>query len=197
MRYVPNWAVTLQLNGDVEGKKALIKSKDTKSQVAQEVAMQALGGALGSIFGGAGRGAGRAISDRSEHMSISEAMDVPVVARKAAEFQPDPGAYKIPLEKKEPFRKTGEETLNVEIRGGEAAERAKGLAIQEVRCRYTFVSRFNVVADTIGEPELIYSPWWFIEYRMGGNSYSVIVDASNGSIVAGQRPWLPKGVVRR
>lgn len=29
------------------------------------------------------------------------------------------------------------------------------------------------------------------------NSYSMIVDASNGSIVAGQRTWLPKGVVRR
>ena len=197
MRYVPNWAVTLQLEGEVEGKRALIKSKDTKTQVAQEVAMQALGGALGGIFGGAGRGAGGAISDRTEHMSISEAMDVPVVARKAAEFQPDPGAYKIPLEKKEPFRKTGEETLNAEIRGGEAAERAKSLAMQELRARYTFVSRFNVVANPIGEPELIYSPWWFIEYRMGGNSYSVIVDASNGSIVAGQRPWLPKGVTRR
>ena len=62
-----------------------MKSKDTKTQVAQEVAMQALGGALGSIFGGAGRGAGRAITDRTERMSISEAMDVPVVARKRSE----------------------------------------------------------------------------------------------------------------
>jgi hypothetical protein len=48
--------------------------------------MQALGGALGGIFGGAGRGAGRAIRDRGEQMSISEAMDVSVVARKAAEL---------------------------------------------------------------------------------------------------------------
>jgi hypothetical protein len=197
MRYVPNWAVTVQLDGDIEGKKALVKSKDAKTQVAQEVAMQALGGALGSIFGGAGRGAGRAITDRTERMSISEAMDVPVVARKAAEYQPDPGAYKIPLDRKEPFKKTGEETLNVEIRSEEAAERAKGLALQEVRSRYTFVSCFNVFANPIGEPELIYSPWWFIEYRMGGNAYSMIIDASNGSVVAGQRPWLPKGVVRR
>jgi hypothetical protein len=197
LRYVPNWAVTVQLDGDIEGKKALVKSKDTKTQVAQEVAMQALGGALGSIFGGAGRGAGRAITDRTERISISEAMDVPVVARKAAEYQPDPGAYKIPLDRKEPFKKTGEETLNVEVKSAEAAERAKGLALQEVRSRYTFVSRFNVLANPIGEPELIYSPWWFIEYRMGGNPYSMIIDASNGSVVAGQRPWLPKGVIRR
>jgi len=192
LRYVPNWAVTIQLDGNVEGKRALIKTKDTKGQVAQEVAMQALGGALGSLFGGAGRGAGRAIGDRTERMSVSEAMDVSVVARKAAEFQPDAGAYKIPLDKKEPFRKTGEETLNVEISDKVAAERAKSLALQELRARYTFVSRFSVGANPVGDSELIYSPWWFIEYRMGGRSFSVIVDACNGSVIAGQRPWLPK-----
>jgi hypothetical protein len=192
LRYVPNWAVTIQLDGNVEGKRALIKTKDTKGQVAQEVAMQALGGALGGLFGGAGRGAGRALGDRTEKMSVSEAMDVSVVARKAAEFQPDAGAYKIPLDKKEPFRKTGEETLNVEISDKAAAERAKSLALQELRARYTFVSRFSVGANPIGDSELIYSPWWFIEYRMGGRSFSVIIDACNGSVIAGQRPWLPK-----
>ncbi len=197
LRYIPNWAVTIQLEGDLEGKKALVKTKDTKGQVAQEVAMQALGGALGSIFGGAGRGAGKAIGDRTERMSVSETMDVSVVARKAAEYQPDAGAYKIPLDKKEPFKKTGEETLNVEIGVNEASERAKGLALQELRSRYTFVSRFSVGAYPVGEPELIYSPWWFIEYRMGGRSFSVIVDACNGSVIAGQRPWLPKGVTKR
>jgi hypothetical protein len=196
LRYVPNWAVTVQLEGDVEGKRALIKTKGTKGQVAQEVAMQALGGALGGIFGGAGRGAGKALGDRTERMSVSEAMDVSVVARKAAEFQPDAGAYKIPLDKKEPFRKTGEETLNVEINAKEAAERAKSLALQELRSRYTFVSRFSVGAYPVGDSELIYSPWWFIEYRMGGRSFSVIVDACNGSVIAGQRPWLPKGVTK-
>ncbi|MEM3731680.1 MAG: hypothetical protein QW667_07115 [Candidatus Bathyarchaeia archaeon] len=197
LRYVPAWAVTIQLEGDIEGKKAIVKAKDTKAQVAQEVAMQALGGALGSLFGGAGRGAGKAIGDRTERISISEALDVPVVARKAAEFQPDPGTYKIPLDRKEPFRKTGEETLNVEIGAKEAIERAKGLALQEVRSRYTFVSRFSVWANPIGEPELIYSPWWFIEYRMGGRSFSTIIDACNGSVIAGQRPWLPVRVKGR
>jgi hypothetical protein len=192
LRYVPNWAVTIQLDGNVEGKRALIKTKDTKGKVAQEVAMQALGGALGGLFGGAGRGAGRALGDRTERMSVSEAMDVSVVARKAAEFQPDAGAYKIPLDKKEPFRKTGEETLNVEISDKVAAERAKSLALQELRSRYTFVSRFSVGANPVGDSELIYSPWWFIEYRMGGKSFSVIVDACSGSVIAGQRPWLPK-----
>jgi hypothetical protein len=192
LRYVPNWAVTIQLDGNVEGKRALIKTKDTKGQVAQEVAMQALGGALGGLFGGAGRGAGRAMADRTERMSVSEAMDVSVVARKAAEFQPDAGAYKIPLDKKEPFRKTGEETLNVEINDKAAAERAKSLALQELRARYTFVSRFSVGANPVGDAELIYSPWWFIEYRMGGRSFSVIIDGCSGSVIAGQRPWLPK-----
>nr|MDO8134062.1 hypothetical protein [Candidatus Njordarchaeum guaymaensis] len=197
LRYIPNWAVTIQLEGDLEGKKALIKTKDTKKQLAQEVAMKAIGGALGGIFGGAGRGAGEAIADRTENISVSEAIDVPVVARKAAEYQPDPGAYKIPLEKKEPYKKTGEETLNVEIGAPEAAERAKGLALQELRSRYTVVSRFSVGAYPVGEPELIYMPWWFIEYRMGGKAYSMIVDACNGSVIAGQRPWLPKGVIKR
>jgi len=192
LRYVPNWAVTIQLDGNVEGKRALMKTKDAKGQVAQEVAMQALGGALGGLFGGAGRGAGRALRDRTERMSVSEAMDVSVVARKAAEFQPDAGAYKIPLDKKEPFRKTGEETLNVEISDKAAAERAKSLALQELRSRYTFVSRFSVNANPVGDAELIYSPWWFIEYRMGERSFSVIIDACSGSVIAGQRPWLPK-----
>jgi len=197
LRYIPNWAVTIQLEGDLEGKKALVKTKDTKSAVAQEVAIQAIGGAIGGLFGRAGRGAGKAIADRTERMSVSEAMDVPVIARKATEYQPDAGAYKIPLEKKEPFKKTGEETLNVEIGAQEATEKAKGLALQELRSRYTFVSRFSVGAYPVGEPELIYAPWWFIEYRMGGRSFSVIVDACNGSVIAGQRPWLPKGVIGR
>jgi len=197
LRYIPNWAIAVQLEGEVEGKKALIKTKDTKAQLAQEVAMQALGGALGGIFGGAGKGAGKAIKDRSERMSISETLDVSVVARKAAEYQPDAGAYKIPLDKKEAFKKTGEETLNVEIGVQEATERAKSLALQELRSRFTFVSRFNVGGYPAGEPELIYSPWWFIEYRMGGRAFSVIVDACNGSVIAGQRPWLPKGVTKR
>jgi len=196
LRYVPTWAVTVQLEGDLEGKKALLKTKDTKAQVAQEVAVQALGGVLGGIFGGAGRGAGKAITDRTERMSVSEAVDVSVVARKAAEYQPDAGAYKIPLEKKEPFKKTGEETLNVELGAQEAVEKARGLAMQELRSRYTFVSRFNVGAYPVGEAELIYAPWWFIEYRMGGRSFSVIVDACSGSVIAGQRPWLPKGVIK-
>jgi len=195
LRYVPTWAVTIQVEGDLEGKKALVKAKDVKSQVAQEVAMQALGGILGG-FGKAGKGAGKAITDRYEKMSVSETIDVPVVARKAAEFQPDAGAYKIPLERKEPFRKTGEETLNVEVGSQEALEKAKGLALQEVRSRYTFVSKFNVGAYPVGESEVIYAPWWFIEYRMGGRSFSIIVDACNGSVVAGQRPWLPKGVTK-
>lgn len=91
----------------------------------------------GSILGGAGKGAGKALADRKERVSVSEAMDVFVVARKAAQYQPDVGAYKIPLDRKEPFRKTGEETLNVEISVQEAKEKAKGLALQELRSRYT------------------------------------------------------------
>lgn len=65
-------------------------------------------------------------------------------------------------------------------------------ALQELRTRYHFVSRFSVGAYPIGDPELIYSSWWFIEYRMGGRFYSVIVDECNGSIITGQRSWLPR-----
>lgn len=62
---------------------------------------------------------------------------------------------------------------------------------------YITMTRFNVGAYPIGEPELIYAPWWLIEYRVGGRSYSVIVDASCGQVVAGRRPWIPKGIIRR
>jgi len=197
LRYIPIWAVTVQLEGEIHGKKALVKTKDVKKQLAQEAAMQALGAALGGLFGGIGRGAGRAVADRYERIMVSEAMDIPVVARRAAEYQPDPGAYKIPLERKEPFKKTGEETLNAEISSQEAVEKAKGLALQELRSRYTVVSRFSVGAYPVGEPELIHAPWWFIQYRMGGREFSVIIDACSGQVVAGQRPWLPRGVIKK
>jgi hypothetical protein len=185
LRYIPIWNVPTQLEGNVEGRKGLIKTKSAKGQVAQDIALNALVG----IFGG---GKVKA-SDRLEWTSVNETMDVSVVARKAPEYQPDVGACKFPLNKKEAFRKTGEETLNVEIGAKEATERAKPLGLEEVKSRYTAIRKFNVTARPAGEPELIYSPWWFIEYNMGGKAYSVIVDACSGCVVAGQRPWLPKG----
>ena len=194
LRYVPIWAVTVQVQGEVIGEKALVKAKSLKAKIAQEVALEALGGFLGGIFGG---GARRAVADRWTRTAVSEAIDVPVVARRAAAFQPDPGAYKIPLERKEPFRHTGEEILGVEISAQEAMEKAKALALDEVKARFTTIINFNVWANPIGEPELIYAPWWFIEYRMGGRSFSVIVDACTGKVIAGKRPWLPKGFLRR
>jgi hypothetical protein len=185
LRYIPIWNVPTQFEGQVEGRRGLVKTKSVKGQVAQDIALNALAG----IFGG------RRVqpSDRLELTSANETMDVSVIARKAPEYQPDVGACKFPLNKKEPFRKTDEETLNVEISAKEAAERAKNLGLEEVKSRYTAIRKFNVTARPAGEPELIYAPWWFIEYNMGGKAYSVIVDACSGCVVAGQRPWLPKG----
>jgi len=188
LRYVPVWAVTVQLQGEVWGERALVKAKSVGAKIAQEVALEALGGVLSGFLG---RGAGRAVADRWTRTVISEAMDVPVVARKAAAFQPDPGAFKLPLERKEPFRKTDEEVLNVEISAQAAVEKARAIALDEVKARFTTIARFNVWATPIGEPELIYVPWWFIEYRMAGRSYAVIVDGCTGKVIAGQRPWLP------
>ena len=188
LRYIPIWNVPTQLEGSVEGRKGLVKTKSVQGQVAQDIALNALAG-LGGMFGGGKVHA----PDRLEWTSVSETMDVSVVARKAPEYQPDVGVCKFPLNKKESFRKTGDETLNVEISAQEAAERAKTLGLQEVKSRYTATRKFNVTARPAGEPELIYSPWWFIEYNMGGKAYSVIVDACSGCVVAGQRPWIPKG----
>ena len=189
LRYIPIWNVPTQLEGTVEGRRGLVKTKGAKGKVAQDIALNALAAGLGGIFGG---GKVKA-SDRVESVSVSEVVDASVIARKAPEYQPDVGTCKFPLNKKEPFRKTGEETLNVEISAKEAAERAKNLALEEVKSRYTAIRKFKVTARSAGEPELIYAPWWFIEYNMGGRAYSVIVDACSGCVVAGQRPWLPKG----
>jgi hypothetical protein len=185
LRYIPIWNVPTQFEGQVEGRRGLVKTKSAKGQVAQDIALNALAG----IFGG------RRVqpSDRLESTSVNETMDVSVIARKAPEYQPDVGTCKFPLNKKESFRKTGEETLNVEISAKEAAERAKTLGLEEVKSRYTAIRKFTVTTRPAGEPELIYAPWWFIEYNMGGKAYSVIVDACSGCVVAGQRPWLPKG----
>ena len=191
LRYVPIWNVSIQLNGEIVGEKALIKTKDAKKQIAQEVAMEIFGAALGGLLGRPGRAVGRAIADRRECVHVSEIMEVPVVARKGAQYQPDPGAYKIPLERKEAFRRTGDKTLNAEISVDEAIEKAKAIALQDLRARYTTVFKFNVNAELVGEPELIYAPWWFIEYRMGGERFWVVIDACNGCVIAGKRPWLP------
>jgi hypothetical protein len=189
LRYIPIWNVPTQLEGNIEGRRGLVKTKGAKGKVAQDIALNALAAGLGGIFGG---GRGQAF-DRIESVSVNEVVDASVVARKAPEYQPDVGTCKFPLNKKEPFKKTGEETLNVEISAKEAMERAKTLGLEEVKSRYTTIRKFNVTARPAGEPELIYSPWWFIEYNMGGRAYSVIVDAYSGCVVAGQRPWLPKG----
>ena len=191
LRYVPNWVMTMQLRGSLQGDRALIKTKDAKTQVAQDFAMKA----LGSILSGAnqGRSSGRTVQQyRPTTHSINEALDVFVVARRGATFQPDVGVQKIPLDKKEPFQKVSDETLNVEFTPQEAVEKARGLALDDVRARYLSVSNFNVTASSVGDAELIYTPWWFLEYKMGGVSYSLIVDACVGNVIAGKRPWLPK-----
>lgn len=191
LRYVPNWVMTMQLRGSLQGDRALIKTKDTKTQVAQDFAMKA----LGNILAGAsqGRSSGRTVQQyRPTTHSINEALDVFVVARRGVTFQPDVGVQKIPLDKKEPFQKVSDETLNVEFSPAEAVEKARGLALDDVRARYLSVSNFNVTATPVGEPELIYTPWWFLEYKMGGVSYSLIIDACVGNVIAGKRPWLPK-----
>ncbi|RLI11100.1 hypothetical protein DRO33_04680 [Candidatus Bathyarchaeota archaeon] len=194
LRYIPIWHVSVQVQGEVLGEKALVKTKSTKGKILQEVALEAIGGFLGGFLG---RGARKAVADRWTRTAVSEVIEVPVVARRAVAFQPEPGAYKIPLERKEPFRKTGEETLGVEVSSQEAIEKAKAAALEEVKARFTTVAQFNVWASPVGEPELIYAPWWFVEYRMGGRSFSVIVDACTGKVLAGQRPWLPKGFLKR
>jgi hypothetical protein len=196
LRYVPNWVMTMQLRGSLQGDRALIKTKDVKTQVAQDFAMKA----LGSILAGAsqGRGSSRTMQQhRPATQSINETLDVFVVARRSAAFQPDVGVQKIPLDKKEAFQKVSDETLNVELSPAEAAEKAKSLALDDVRARYLSVSNFNVTATPVGEPELIYCPWWFLEYKMGGISYSLIVDACVGNVIAGKRPWLPKKTVEK
>ena len=125
LRYVPNWVMTMQLRGSLQGDRALIKTKDAKTQVAQDFAMKA----LGSILAGAnhGRSSGRTVQQyRPTTHSINEALDVFVVARRGATFQPDVGVQKIPLDKKEPFQKVSDETLNVELspRGSGESQRA-------------------------------------------------------------------------
>ena len=52
LRYVPNWVMTMQLRGSLQGDRALIKTKDAKTQVAQDFAMNA----LGSVLAGASQG---------------------------------------------------------------------------------------------------------------------------------------------
>jgi len=196
LRYVPNWVMTMQLRGSLQGDRALIKTKDAKAQVAQDFAMNA----LGSMLAGASRGrsAGRTVQQyRPTTHSINETVDVFVVARRSAAFQPDVGVQKIPLDKKEAFQKVNDETLNVELSPMEAVEKAKGLALEDVRARYLSVSNFNVTAVPVGDAELIYTPWWFLEYKMGGVSYSLIVDACVGNVIAGKRPWLPKKTVEK
>jgi hypothetical protein len=145
LRYIPIWNVPLQLGGYVEGRKALIKAKSAKGQMTQDMALGAIAG-IGSILSGGKM----QYTDRLEYNTINETMYIHVVARRAPEIQPDIGTCKFPLNKKEAYRKTGEETLNVEMSSEEAFERAKTMGFEDIKARYTATQKFNPRASLAG-----------------------------------------------
>ncbi|MCX8203610.1 MAG: hypothetical protein N3H32_04770, partial [Nitrososphaeria archaeon] len=155
------------------------------AKVAQEIGLELLGAALGGK-------AGRTIADRERKETVDELMQVPVVARRSAAYQPDPEAFRVPLERKLPFRRTGDEVLNAEMDEAEAVNFAKGTALETIRSRYTTLRKFDVSAFEAGEPELVYDPWWFVKYEMSGREFMVVVSGSTGNVIAGQRPWIPR-----
>ncbi|MCS7118258.1 MAG: hypothetical protein NZ957_05690 [Thaumarchaeota archaeon] len=183
--YVPIWVVPVRVYGDVVGERALFKTKSETKRMAQELGLELLGAALG------GR-TGKTLADRERKESVDETINVPLVARRSASYQPDPEAFRVPLERKMPFRRTGDDVLNAEIGAAEAVEAAKGVALETVRARYTTLKRFNVSAYEAGDPELVYDPWWFVKYGMSGREFMVVVSGSTGTVIAGQRPWIPR-----
>ena len=191
--WVPVWLYTVNVRGYVVGRRALVATKDTKAQILQEVGLSVLSSMIGGMFGRTGRAVERGLERaREERTEISETLDVPVVARKSAMFQLEPGKWKVPIDKKQPYTKAVEgEVLGVEIGEEAAREKARSEALAIIRSRYTTVLQFEVDAQVLGEGELMHVPFWFIKYTMGGKEYAVVVDACSGQVVAGQRPWLP------
>ncbi|MCS7126962.1 MAG: hypothetical protein NZ953_01015 [Thaumarchaeota archaeon] len=183
--YVPIWVVPVRVRGEVIGERGLVKTKSEVAKVAQEIGLELLGAALGGK-------AGRTIADRERKETVDELMQVPVVARRSAAYQPDPEAFRVPLERKLPFRRTGDEVLNAEMDEAEAVNFAKGTALETIRSRYTTLRKFDVSAFEAGEPELVYDPWWFVKYEMSGREFMVVVSGSTGNVIAGQRPWIPR-----
>ena len=187
--YVPIWLVPVKLSGNVHAKRALVVSKGRAAKIGQQVGMKVLGGLLKEAgLGDIGKGLEDVLE---ENASIFEVMDAPVVARHSPMFQPDPGKYELPLERKEVFRRTGEDILNSEFSYQEAAERAKALALEKLKSRYVSIYSLDVSASP-GEGELIHAPFWFVKFTMDGRSFVVVVDALTGNVVAGQRPWVPR-----
>jgi len=190
--WVPLWLYTVNVRGYVVGRKALIATRDTKKQVLQEIGTGLIGAALSSAFGGFGRAISKGLQSREERAEVSETLDVPVIARKSAMFQLEAGKWRVPVEKKEPYRKAVQgEVLGAELTEREAREKAVSEALATIRSRYTVLLRFDVDAQVLGEGELIHAPFWFIKYTMKGKEYAVVVDACSGQVVAGKRPWLP------
>jgi len=190
--WVPLWLYTVNVKGYVVGRKALIATRDTKKQVFQEVGVGLLGAALSSAFGGFGRAISKGLQAREERAEISETLDVPVIARKSAMFQLEAGKWRVPVEKKEPYRKAVQgEVLGAELTEKEAREKAISEALATIRSRYTVLLRFDVDAQVLGEGELVHAPFWFIKYIMKGREYAVVVDGCSGQVVSGKRPWLP------
>ncbi|MEN3048237.1 MAG: hypothetical protein ABDH63_05595 [Candidatus Caldarchaeales archaeon] len=183
--YVPVWVVPVKVYGEVVGERGLVRAKSEAARMAQEIGLELLGAALG------GR-AGRAIADRERRETVDELMQVPVVARRSTAYQPDVMAFSVPLERKMPFRRTGDVVLNAEMGRAEAVDAAKGIALETVRSRYTTLRKFDVSAYEAGEPELVYDPWWFVKYEMSGRQFMVVVSGSTGNVIAGQRPWIPR-----
>lgn len=125
--------------------------------------------------------------------NIQKSYNWVVLGRKASEFPTR--EFDVPLKGKIPFSisKIGSEArvLNSEVDENEA----KDIAKQEVEAHHEFLAKQEVdriieikTTVQIGDAVYIHAPIWFITYEYKGNSYRLVIDASNGEVIKGDIP---------
>jgi len=116
-----------------------------------------------------------------------------VLGRKASEFPTR--EFDVSLKGTIPFNisKIGSEArvLNSELDESEAKEIAK----QEVEAHHEFLAKQEVdriveieTIVQIGDAVYLHAPIWFITYEYKGDSYRLVIDASNGEVIKGDIP---------
>jgi len=122
-----------------------------------------------------------------QRYNISQTYEIPIIARRSAEFQPDFEKYKLPLGSKQPLKMVAS-MLSIELDEDEAKSLAISKGLETLKKKYSNITVFNVTGEVVGKPEIIYVPILVVKYNWDEKEYFVAIDKSSGNVIAGTRP---------
>lgn len=124
---------------------------------------------------------------------VEKRYDWLILARKASQFPTR--AFDVPLEGKIPydFRKIEgfAKVLNSEVEQGEAVEAAR----QQIEAHHEFLAKQSVdriinmhTEFKVGDAVYLHAPIWFISYEYKKETFQIILDGANGTVIKGDIP---------